>query len=163
MSQKQQIYDLLAELNITYQSVEHVAVFNIEEMRQLDFPPNAKVAKNLFLRDAKGKRHFLVVADSDQAVNLKALEEKLGSTKLSFASDDRLLKYLGLTKGSVSPFGLVNDANRDVEFYLDKNLRHCDAIGVHPNDNTATVFLTSDDLLTFVSTTGHEINFMGLD
>ena len=160
MSQKQQIYDLLTKLNITYKGVEHVAVFNIEEMRQLNFPPSAKIPKNLFLRDAKGRRHFLVSVDCDQAVNLRELEEKLSSTKLSFASEERLLKYMDLTKGSVSPFGLVNDTNREVEFFLDENLRNCDTIGIHPNDNTATVFLTYDDLVAFMSAIGHEVNFI---
>lgn len=147
-------------MKLSYGCVEHAAVYTIDDMRELDFPENARIAKNLFLRDAKGKRHFLVVVDADQPVDLKALEGKLGSTKLSFASDERLKKHLGLEKGAVSPLGLVNDTGHAVEVYVDQALRHCDAIGIHPNDNTATVFLSCKDLLAFAEKTGHEISFI---
>lgn len=158
-SRKQAVYDKLAELGIKYELVEHPPVYTIEEMQRLDFPPQSTIAKNLFLRDAKGKRHFLLVADADANVDLRSLGEKLG-TKLSFASDDRLAKYLGLEKGAVSPFGLLNDQGQGVELYLDEKLRHSALIGVHPNDNTATVFVSCKDLMKFVKDTGHDISFL---
>ncbi|HHV11560.1 MAG TPA: prolyl-tRNA synthetase associated domain-containing protein [Clostridiales bacterium] len=160
MSKKQLVYDKLADMGIPFQTVEHVAVFTIEEMQILDFPPHLKIAKNLFLRDAKGKRHFLVVVDAQQEVNLKHLEKVLNSTKLSFASEERLQTYLGLTKGAVSPFGLLNDTDNHVEVYFDKKLREGSAIGIHPNDNTATVFITFENLLKFIEAIGHQVKLI---
>ena len=156
MSQKQMVYDKLTDMGIPYHTVEHSAVFTVEEMRPLDFPPKTKIAKDLFLRDAKGKRHFLIVADADQEVDLKRLEQVLNCTRLSFASEERLHKYLGLAKGAVSPFGLINDTDHQVEFYLDQRLREAEAIGIHPNDNTATVLIAFDGLLRFVEAIGHQ-------
>ncbi|MDL2254348.1 prolyl-tRNA synthetase associated domain-containing protein [Ruminococcaceae bacterium OttesenSCG-928-I18] len=158
MEQKQKVLDALGEMQIPYECVEHPAVYTIEEMQKLDFPQGAVIAKNLFLRDAKGKRHFLVVVGSEQAINLKEMEGKLGSTKLSFASDERLGKYLGLTKGAVSPFGLLNDPEGKVEFYLDDTLLKEDKVGIHPNDNTATVFISGPDIVKFAASTGHKTN-----
>ena len=156
MSQKQLVYNTLTDMGIPYHTVEHSAVFTVEEIRLLDFPPKTKIAKNLFLRDAKGIRHFLLVVDAEQAVNLKHLEPVLNCTRLSFASEERLQKYLGLAKGAVSPFGLINDTENHVEVYFDKKLCEADAIGVHPNDNTATVLIAFDGLLKFIETIGHQ-------
>jgi len=114
----------------------------------------------LFLRNAKGKRHFLVVVDADQRVNLKQMEQMLDCTKLSFASEERLQKYLGVSKGAVSPLGLINDTEHSVELYLDKKLREAETIGIHPNDNTATVLVNFDDLLKFFSATEHKVNLI---
>ncbi len=158
MDNKQFVYQKLEEANISYQSVEHEAVFTIAEMQELDFPQGSKIAKNLFLRDAKGKRHFLVVTEATQKIDLSELSAKLGASKLSFASDERLSKYLGLSKGAVSPFGLLNDADKKVEFFLDTSLQGCEFIGIHPNDNTATVFLSEADLVSFLSSLGHKVN-----
>ena len=163
MSQKNTVYDRLSKQQISYRTAEHEAVFTIDEMRGLDFPEETKVAKNLFLRDAKGKRHFLITLEPDTRADLKLLAEKFSSTKLSFASDERLLKYLGLYKGAVSPFGLINDGDNQVEFYIDKKLSHCKSLGVHPNDNRATVFLDCDCLVKFIESTGHKVHFFSLD
>ncbi|WMC92361.1 prolyl-tRNA synthetase associated domain-containing protein [Kineothrix sp. MB12-C1] len=162
MCKKQLVYDKLTALDIPFQTMEHPAVFTIEEMHALEFPPNARIAKNLFLRDAKGKRHFLLVVDSEQSVNLKQLENVLNCTKLSFASEERLQKYLGLTKGSVTPFGLLNDTDNHVEVFFDKKLQESDSVGVHPNDNTATVLITFDYLLKFIETSGHQVQIIDL-
>lgn len=160
MQGKQLVYDTLTDLGISFEAVEHPAVFTIDEMLKLDFPPDVRIAKNLFLRDAKGKRHFLVVADMEQTVDLKRMEEILSSSRLSFASDERLQKHLGLTKGAVSPFGLINDPEQQVELYLDEKLRNYQTIGVHPNDNTATVLISFEGLQKFIGATGHEVHFV---
>ena len=162
MEQKQLVYDKLSEMKIPYNAIEHEAVFTIEEMKKLDFPEGCAVAKNLFLRDAKGKRHFLLATHHDQSIDLKSLGEKFGSTKLSFASDERLSKYLGVTKGAVSPLGLLNDSESAVEFYIDEALRSCNMLGVHPNDNTATVFIDCSDLIKLIQSTNHKVNFLKL-
>ncbi|MFV0363951.1 MAG: prolyl-tRNA synthetase associated domain-containing protein [Suipraeoptans sp.] len=150
MSQdKQLIYDELNKLKINYEVVEHEPVYTMEDMDKLGLPEKGTLCKNLFLRDSKGKRHFLVTCDEETKVDLKALGKKLGAGNISFASEDRLEKYLGLTQGSVTPFGLINDKNHDVEFFIDKSLTKAKRIGIHPLTNTATVFISLKDLEKF--------------
>ncbi len=117
--------------------------------------PGAKT-KNLFLRDRKGKRHFLVTAPHDVAVDLEALGEALGAGRLSFASPERLQKHLGLTPGAVSLLGLVNDEARAVEFVIDRSLWNATAVHAHPLVNTATMVIAHADLERFLAATGHE-------
>ena len=135
---------------------EHPAVMTVEESERL-VPklPGAKT-KNLFLRDKKGKRHFLVTAPHDLAVDLAALGAALGAGRLSFASPERLQKHLGLTPGAVSLLGLVNDEARVVEFVIDRSLWKAEAVHAHPLVNTATMVVTHADLERFLAATGHE-------
>lgn len=151
MEQKQKVIDLLDRMKIRYELVNHPAVYTIEDMDALSLPHAEAVVKNLFLRDAKGKRHFLVVMDKDKSADLKHLRQEIGCTALSFASEERLSRYLGLTKGEVTPFGILNDKEHAVEVFFDKDLAGRPLIGVHPNDNTATVFLSFDDLWRVIS------------
>ena len=151
MSTPQQLVEeTLSRLQIPYTLVEHPAVYTMEEIQRLSFPGREKAVKNLFLRDAKGKRHFLVTCDEKKKVDLKALGRTLGAGNLSFASEERLEKYLGLKQGSVSPFGLMNDTDHAVEFFIDKDLSRCKSLGIHPLENTATVFLSFKDLDKFL-------------
>lgn len=149
-NQKQRVYDALEQLKIKYEVVEHEPVHTMEDMDRLGLPQKGTLCKNLFLRDAKGKRHFLVTCDEKKTVDLKTLGRQLGAGNLSFASEDRLEKYLGLKQGSVSPFGLMNDTERAVEFFIDKDLSRCKSLGIHPLENTATVFLSFKDLDKFL-------------
>ena len=121
-NQKQRVYDALDKLGIKYEVVEHEPVHTMEDMDRLGLPEKGTLCKNLFLRDAKGKRHFLITCDENAKVDLKSLGRQLGAGNLSFASEERLEKYLGLKQGSVSPFGLMNDTDHAVEFFIDKNL-----------------------------------------
>lgn len=149
-NEKQRVYDALNKLGIKYEVVEHEAVHTMEDMDRLGLPEKGTLCKNLFLRDAKGKRHFLVTADEKTKIDLKSLGRALGAGTLSFASEDRLEKYLGLKQGSVSPFGLMNDTDHAVEFFIDKSLSRCKSLGIHPLENTATVFLSFKDLDKFL-------------
>lgn len=134
---------------------EHPAVMTVEESERL-VPklPGAKT-KNLFLRDKKGKRHFLVTAPHDLAVDLGALGAALGAGRLSFASPERLQMHLGLTPGAVSLLGLVNDEARAVEFVIDRALWNAEAVHAHPLVNTATMVVAHADLERFLTATGH--------
>ena len=156
---KQEVKAFLEEKNIPFEWVEHKAVFTIEEMEELGLESMDEIAKNLFLRDQKGKRHFLVVVKGLKQVNLKELGEKLG-TKLSFASEERLEKYLGLKKGAVTPLGILNDENCAVEVYMDEDLCKLERIGVHPNDNTASVYLSPADLLNIIKEHGNSLEVL---
>ena len=143
----------IAALNsagISYEITEHRAAFTMDDMREQKITELGEVAKNLFLRDSSGKRHFLVVSCGDKKADLQSLRESIGCSKLGFASAERLQKYLGLVQGEVTPIGLIFDAEHAVEVILDSDLSAFDRIGVHPCDNTATVWLTYADLLRFV-------------
>ena len=134
---------------------EHPAVMTVEESdRLVPKLPGAKT-KNLFLRDRKGLRHFLVTVRHNVPVDLDALGAALGAGRLGFASSERLQKHLGLTPGAVSLLGLVNDAARAVEFVIDRSLWEADAVQAHPLVNTATMVVAHADLERFLAATGH--------
>ena len=160
MSGQLVVYKALTDLGIPYETVDHEPAFTVEDMDRLTFPPDVVIAKNLFLRDAKGRRHFLVVLRKERMADLRDLEGKIGATRLSFASEDRLAKYLGVTKGSVAPFGILNDADRAVEVVFDRSLEQCGRVGVHPNDNSATLLLTFADVLRVVREHGNQTHFI---
>lgn len=147
--------DFLRRHAITAARHEHPAVMTVEESERL-VPklPGAKT-KNLFLRDKKGQRHFLVTAPHDKAVRLDALGELLGAGRLSFASPERLQQHLGLLPGAVSLLGLVNDPSGTVEFVIDRSLWEAEAVQAHPLVNTATMVVPHAELERFLAATGH--------
>lgn len=157
---KQEVKSFLEEKNIPFEWVEHKAVYTIEEMEDLGLEDMEDVAKNLFLRDQKGKRHFLIVIRANKQANLKELGEKLGIGKLSFASEERLDKYMKLKKGAVTPLGVLNDENCAVEVFFDEDFLKMEKIGVHPNDNTASVYLKTEDLLNIIREHGNALEIV---
>ena len=156
MTEREKVFARLEELGIPCEVTEHPAVFTIDEMDSLGITAKGEVCKNLFLRDAKGKRHFLVVVPGETRA------EQLESSKLSFASAERLEKYLGLRQGEVTPLGVLNDADAAVEVVFDRGLEKFPRLGVHPNDNTATVWLSLADILRVVEENGNEIRWVTL-
>ena len=157
---KQEVKAFLEEKGIPFEWVEHKAVYTIEEMEALGLEDMQEIAKNLFLRDQKGKRHFLVVIRADKQANLKELGENLGLGKLSFASEERLEKYMKLKKGAVTPLGVLNDENCAVEVFFDKDFVGAERIGIHPNDNTASVYLKTEDLLNIIKEHGNSLEIV---
>ena len=149
----------LKELGIHYELVEHAPAFTMEEYNALGFNPNDEICKNLFLRDYKGTRHMLVVLKGSKHADLRLIQAEVESSKLSFASDKRLEKYLDVKKGSVSPLGLINDKGCEVEVYFDEDLKNAPRLGVHPNDNTATVYLQADDLMQLLRAQGNQVEY----
>ncbi len=147
---KEEICALLNQKQIPHKIIEHPPVFTMAEMEEQGIFKEGKVCKNLFLRNNKGNKHFLVSLPEEKQVDLKKLGELLENQKLSFASEERLQKYLGVTHGAVSPLGILNDATHTVTVVLDAEFLHWDAIGVHPNDNTATIWLQPKDLLAII-------------
>lgn len=145
---KQDIYELIKKKNIWYEITEHEAVFNMDELSKISLPYPERDAKNLFVRDDKKEQYYLITVKGDKKVDLKKFKNDNGTRHLSFASPSELYDFMNLTPGSVSPFGLLNDKNLRVNFFIDKDLLNNDGIiGVHPNDNTATVWLKTEDLL----------------
>lgn len=160
MNAKDTIYEKLRELQIGFDVTEHEAVFTIEEMSKLPNLNIEDVCKNLFLRDERGKKHFLVVMCEEKQADLKKIREQIGSSRLSFASEERLAKYLGLTKGSVTPLGIFNDNNQEVELLIDSDLKGRPRLGFHPNNNTATVWISFASLEKIISSRGNRQRFI---
>ena len=154
------LYAYLDGMGISYEVEEHAPVFTIDEMRELGI--KGSVCKNLFLRDAKGRQHFLVVLPGDRQADLGALAAALGSSKLSFASEERLMKHLGLTKGSVTPLAVIQDPDHTVQVLLDESLTGMDRLGVHPLVNTATLWISGADLLRFVRSCGNPVKIVSI-
>ena len=134
----------------------------MEEMDSLGIFNKGVVGKNLFLRDNKGHRHFLVFVFGDKHANLESIQNELGIKHISFASAERLDKYLGLTKGSVSPLGVINDSSAAVEFIIDSEFKDYPCVGVHPNQNTSTVWITFEDLIKIICENGNKIDFINI-
>lgn len=158
---KAEIYNYLNEHGISYECTEHPAVYNMEELDALELPYPEWDAKNLFVRDDKKKNFYLITVRGEKRVDLKEFRKAHGLRNLSFASAEDLLAILQLTPGSVSPFGLLNDSEKRVFFYLDSQfVGH--KIGVHPNDNTATVWLDTNDLVKLIKEHGTPMEFVEL-
>lgn len=150
------IYQFLAEHQVGYQRYDHPAVFTCEEAERLVPDMPAAKTKNLFLRDRKGKRHFLVVVGYEKQVDLAALSKVLPCSRLSMGSPERLKARLGVEPGSVTILALANDANNEVELVFDQPIAEADAVRCHPLVNTATLLLKSPELKRFLEATGHQ-------
>lgn len=151
------ILEYLTSLKIEYEVFEHEPVYTVEEAKLLTNHVKGMHCKNLFLRNRKGNQHYLVVLDEDREINLKELSKDIESTSLSFASKERLYEYLNLEPGSVSPFGLINDKDNHVKVILDKNIVNSETVTFHPNRNTATLCMKTNDLMRYLNIQGYEI------
>ncbi|MCL1875458.1 MAG: prolyl-tRNA synthetase associated domain-containing protein [Synergistaceae bacterium] len=149
------VFDKLDELKISYSVIEHPPVYTIEEMDSLGIFEDVSVCKNLFVRNDKGNKHYLISIRKDKQANLKEIAARISASRLSFASEDRLQKYLGLKKGEVTPLGIINDAEHSVILILDSDLKGDNLLGVHPNDNTATVVLSYVSLIKYIEYFGN--------
>ena len=153
---KQEVYDFLKNKNTEFEITEHKAVYNMEELAEIKLPHPEADAKNLFVRDDKRQNYYLITVKGEKRVNLKDFRRENGTRPLTFASPEELSDILGLIPGAVTPLGLLNDKEHRVKFYLDKDFTDMDFIGVHPNDNTATVWLKPADLISLLKKKGSE-------
>ena len=158
---KQEIYAYLRSHGIEFEVTEHPAVFHMDELSEVNLSHPEAEAKNLFLRDDKKLQYYLVSVKGDQKVNLKELRQKNNTRALSFASEEELMEILHLSRGAVSPFGLLNDTDRKAELFLDESfLKDPGLIGIHPNDNTATIVLRTQDLLRLIREHGNPVRIL---
>ena len=157
----EQLLARLAELGIACRTVSHPPVFTVEEAKALRGELPGGHVKNLFLRDKKGAM-WLVVAEEDRRIDLKALAARIGAGKVSFASADRLMAHLGVVPGAVTPFGLINDRGLEVRVVIDAGLLAHDPVNVHPLTNDRTTAIAPRDLLRFIEACGHEAQVMDL-
>ncbi len=156
------VYEVLDRLGIAFTRHEHPPVFTVEQAEQHWTKIEGAHLKNLFLRNKKGNRHYLVIAPTLKVIDLRRLNEKLGEDRLSFGSPDRLKRLLGLEPGSVSPFGLINDHHHEVIVVLDEELKRASRLNFHPNINTATVGLSKEDFEKFLAWTGNIVKYFSL-
>ncbi len=158
---KQAIYDYLNRRNISYEVTEHKAVYNMAELAEVVLPYADVLAKNLFVHDDKKRSYYLITIKGEKRINLKNFRWNNGTRPLTFADEHDLMVLLGLVPGSVTPLGLLNDKECRVHLFLDKEFLTTPAIiGVHPNDNTATVWLRTDDLIQIIKEHGNEVHII---
>lgn len=156
---KQETYQYLKDHNIPFEITEHRAVYNMEELDSIDLPYPEGDAKNLFVRDDKKKNYYLITVKGDKRVNLKDFRKAHGLRPLSFASPEDLKKYMDLTPGAVTPLGLLNVEGTPITMYLDAEFKDS-IIGIHPNENTATMWLQGDDLVELLRENGCEVEIV---
>lgn len=156
---KQLIYDYLGKENVWYEITEHEAVYNMAELSGIEIPYPEYDAKNLFVRDDKKRNYYLITVKGDKRVDLKEFRKNNDTKALSFASAEDLMDIMGLIPGAVTPLGLLNDTDCKVTWFLDHDfMNDLGLIGVHPNDNTATVWLKAEDLIILIRQHGNTVN-----
>ena len=154
------VVERLRELGISYKRYEHPPVPTVEEAEKHWSVIDATHCKNLFLRNQKGNRHYLVIVPHAKKVDLRTAADQIGDGKLSFASPERLMTHLGLTPGSVSPFGLINDRDHVVRVVLDRDLKSADQLSFHPNINTVTLTVAASDFARFLEACGNTVQYV---
>ncbi|MCQ2332904.1 MAG: prolyl-tRNA synthetase associated domain-containing protein [Paludibacteraceae bacterium] len=149
------LYELLEKLGIEYEYLEHPEAPTIEIAKKYWAGHDAKHCKNLFFRNHKGNQHYLVLLDCDADMDIHSIEKQLHQGKLSFASPERMMKYLGVKPGSVTPFGLINDVEHHVIVFIDETLQQAERVSFHPCVNTASLMIRRDDLIKFINHHGN--------
>jgi Ala-tRNA(Pro) deacylase len=157
------VYARLEALGIQYARYEHPPIATAEEGERHWAGIDAVHCKNLFMRNQKGTRHYLVIIHFQKRANLRAIADQIGDGKLSFGSAERLMAHLGVTPGSVSPFGLIHDATHGVRVALDRDLGTAPNISFHPNINTATIVIAYDDFKRFLQACGNPVQYVRVD
>jgi Ala-tRNA(Pro) deacylase len=159
---KEDTYTLFDTRHISYETYEHDAAYTVEDLDALNIPHKEWIVKNLFLCDDKKRNYYLVTVPGYKTINLKSLSEKIPSRKLSFASEETLLELLALRKGHVTPLGVLNNTQKNVIVIFDSILRG-QKIGIHPMENTATVFLAFEDVLKLIEDHGNPVIMCNID
>ena len=159
---KEKVLKVLDDLDIEYEIFSHPPLPTIEVALEYWKDIDATHCKNLFFRNHKGKKHYLVILKHVQKLAIHELEKRLKQGKLSLASDKRLKKYLGVQPGSVTPFGLINDEENHVHIFLDENLKESGKISFHPNVNTFSLVLSYKDFEKYLSWTGNSYEYLKL-
>lgn len=172
MERQEIVLNYLNEHNIPYSCYNHPEGKTIEEAKRWWHDDGSVHCKNLFFRNHKGNKHYLVCFHCDHDLAIHDLEARLKASlvaqglpscgKLSFASPERMMKYLGLEPGSVSPFGLINDVEHHVHLFLDENLRNAPSLSFHPNDCRGTVVIAHDDFERYLQTVGNTYEYIEL-
>ena len=160
---KQGVYDFLNSKNINFEPIEHGAVWTMDELQDVEIPHKEADAKNLFIRDDKKNNYYLITVRGNKRLDLKAFRKMYETRPLKFCGEDELKAKLDLYAGAVSPFGILNNEEGDVQFFMDEDFLKDDGlIGVHPNDNTATVFVKATDLKEILEEHGNSVTLTSI-
>ncbi len=172
MTREETVLTYLREHGVPFSNYNHPEGKTIEEAKRWWKDDGSMHCKNLFFRNHKGNKHYLVCFDCEHDLAIHDLEHKLKESlqsrglpscgKLSFASPERMMKYLGLEPGSVSPFGLINDQSHEVYLFLDENIKNAPTLSFHPNDCRGTVVIKNEDFLHYLSEVGNQYEFIKL-
>lgn len=158
---KKQIYEYIKNKQIWYEITEHKAVYSMSEISEVEIPYPEADAKNLFVRDDKKENYYLITVRGNKRVNLKEFRKENNTRPLSFASEKELEEIIQILPGSVSPLGILNDKENKVKVFLDKEfIEKTDIIGIHPNDNTATIWLKTKDLINIIKEHGNKVELV---
>ncbi len=163
MSEAEKVYQALDTLGIEYEKYEHPPVMTIADIEDLDFTIEPMHCKNLFLRNSKGNQHYLAIVHHEKKANTRAIAQKIGSTRLSFASDKRLKTHLGLEPGGVSVFGLMNNEDNKVIVLVDEDLKKEGKITFHPNVNTASITISYEDFEKFLNDQKNPVRYIKME
>ena len=162
MNKRAAVFSYLEEHGIPYELHEHPPAPTVEAALPYWKDIHASHCKNLFFRNHKGNRHYLVILDHRRQLNIRDLEQRLKQGKISFASPHRMERYLGLSAGSVSVFGIINDHENHVHLFIDKALQSASRISFHPNENNATLVISFASFLRFLESSGNSYEFITL-
>ena len=162
LDKRAQVRAYLDDHEIPYEIHEHPPVPTVEEALPYWQTIDAAHCKNLFFRNHKGNKHYLVILDHRRQLNIRDLEQRLKQGKISFASSKRMERYLGLGGGSVSAFGIINDLEHHVHLFIDDRLRNVERISFHPNENTATFVISFASFIKFLESCGNSYEFIAL-
>lgn len=161
---KAEIYEFLKSNNIWHDITEHAAVYHMSDLSDTALPFPQSDAKNLFVRDDKKRNYYLITVMDDKRVNLKQFRQKTGTRPLSFASEHELMDLMGLFPGAVTPLGILNDTACRIQCFLDESFLNAPGlIGVHPNDNTATVYMKTTDLIHILKKHGNSVHIIQIE
>lgn len=155
------LFSHLEKIGVFYALHHHAPFFTVQDGLEVEKDIPGIHCRNLFLRDKK-KAMFLVVLANETKVDLKKLSVLLGCGRLSFGSAERLWEHLGIRQGSVNPFCIINDKAGMVRIILDQDMMAGKRVNYHPMDNAMTIGLSPDDLVKFISDTGHEPEILDL-
>ena len=159
---REPVYGTLQSLGVEYEVHEHPPVFTAEDAATYWKNISGVGVKNLFLRNKKGNRHYLVILGIEKQADLRHLVKLIGDDRLSFGSSERLMTYLGVTPGSVSPFGLIHDSSRAVQVIVDRDLKAAARLIFHPNDNSASLTISGADFVRFLAQRGNVVRWIAL-
>lgn len=155
------LYEVFEKLNIVFEEKEHQPVTTIEEALMIADMIEGLGTKCLFLQDKK-KHYYLLIAEENKRINIKEIAHIVGKSSLSFASAERLMEVMGLEAGSVTPFGIINDADKKVTILIDEELKNQKLL-FHPNTNCKTISVEFDDLIKFIDFEEHSYLFFQLE
>lgn len=158
-TQEDMILRTLKDLGIQYERVTHPPVFTVSEAKAYG-SFEADGCKNLFFYDKRADKHYLVVMLEDKKAHSNTIRKQVRAGSLVFGSEENLKQLLGVTPGSVSPFGIINDQDRKVTVLIDEDLPRCRKVCFHPNINTSTLVIDYRDFEKFLQWAGNEYKFI---